>query len=101
MSRNFRCEFTDNLCDDPRCKVGYCVPARETRLEVTRVNMGRHEYAPARDQRALAKAARQVARDFLRAKHRKPTEDPIARMLGLPAVLAEAQRRLEFLSDSK
>lgn len=103
MVRNFRCDFKEAPCDDPRCKLGHCAPEHEINLEYKRagpISSHKTPHATA-DQRALIAAAKKFAKEILRAKRIKPTPQLIAKVMELPKVLAEAQRRVDWAKNPK
>jgi hypothetical protein len=78
--------------------VGHCAPEHEINLEYKPSRLISPHKTPhdSADQRALNAAAKKFAKEILRAKRIKPTTELVAKVMELPGVLAEAQRRVDW-----
>jgi hypothetical protein len=83
MARSFRCEFRNALCDDPRCKIGHCIPEAELNARFNR------DFSPESSQTMepeLAREAKVIAKSILKEHRIKPTREIIEKVIAMPGV---------------
>jgi hypothetical protein len=95
QTRNFQCHYNGGACDDPNCTVGYCAQQHEDRV---RAGFAKPTATPAGQlQRERDEIAEKFAREILKARRQKATPQLIAKLIKTPEVIAEAQRRLDWM----
>jgi hypothetical protein len=81
--KGLECNFTGELCYNPRCKVGLCVKERMNAATAHRKMVKPLD-------REVAKVAKQVAREMARRRGKVPTPALLAKAINNPRVLEEA-----------
>ena len=83
MARGFHCEFRNASCDDPRCKIGHCVPEAELNARFNR------DFPPESSQTMepdLAREAKVIAKSILKENGIKPTKEIIEKVIAMPRI---------------
>lgn len=96
---NFYCEFKDAPCDDGRCKKGHCVTESEIELRYATATRSSKPLVAELEPEIIV-AAKNFAKDVLRAKRIKPTKELIAKLIKMPEFLTVARRRVEDMKSS-
>jgi hypothetical protein len=94
--KGLECEFSGELCYDPRCKVGFCIEGRK--LSPLRAEAARQKTAKPLD-REVARVAKQVAKEEARRRGIVATPERIAKAMKHPRVLEEARRRIDVIQN--
>ena len=86
--KGLECNFTGELCYNPRCKVGLCV---EERMNAATA----HRKVVKPLDRELARVAKQVVREKAGRRGIVATPAQLAKATNNPRVLEEAKRRIQ------
>jgi hypothetical protein len=95
IARNFTCDFTGLACEDPHCRIGFCILEKGIITARTRPDPVK-DARVRKSQRPLIVEATRFAKEILKGKKLQPTKARLEMLIKRPSVLAEAQRRLEF-----
>jgi hypothetical protein len=95
MARGFRCEFLDEFCDDPRCKIGHCVPEAEFNAPFKeRKTAMLPQDRPHLKASEVTKEAKIVAKMILKERRIRPTKEMVAKVIALPRIRELAEQRV-------
>jgi hypothetical protein len=97
MARNFRCEFRNEFCDDPRCKKGYCVPEAELNAQFNNQDAPPASYLTTEQE--VRREARAIAKSILKEKGIKPTKEIIAKLIAMPQIRELAHKQVRAFND--
>jgi hypothetical protein len=86
MARIAHCEFKEDGCNDPRCKVGSCILQNEENARASR--------KVASEAEEIRKEAEKLAIEILERKRLGPTQQLIKKLSEDPRVLVAAKRRI-------
>jgi hypothetical protein len=97
MARGFRCEFRNGFCDDPRCKLGHCVPEAEINAQYNS-----RDFPPDPSlEPELTREAKAIAKSILKDQGIKPTQEIIEKVIAMPRVREMALDQLRRYNELK
>ncbi|WP_375456285.1 hypothetical protein [uncultured Methylobacterium sp.] len=96
MARTFLCPDTEEQCNHPDCRVGFCAAdqAAKRRAAMAPISPEMEE-----ERRLISKATTQIVEDYLKKKRVTATPELIAKLEADPKVREMARQRVREIRD--